>query len=79
MSVVLAFTPARRVTAIESSSVPGILLDVDAGDKADRRITKVVKAFGSSQAEGLFTLATEKLDAALAHCSRSPRLRRARS
>ena len=32
---------------------------------ADRRITKVAKAFAASQAEGLFTLATEKLDAAL--------------
>jgi SNF2-related domain/SNF2 Helicase protein/Helicase conserved C-terminal domain len=65
MSIVLAFTPARRVTAIESTSVQGKLLDVDADHDADRRITKVAKAFAASQAEGLFTLATEKLDAAL--------------
>ena len=66
MSIVLAFTPAGRVTAIDSTSVQGMLLDVDAGHDADRRINKVAKAFAASQAEGLFTLATEKLDAALA-------------
>ena len=66
MSIVLAFTPAGRVTAIESSSVQGVLLDVDVGGDADRTITKVAHAFAASQAEGLFTLATEKLDATLA-------------
>ena len=65
MSIVLAFTPARRVTAIESTSVQGMLLDVDAGRDADRSITRVATAFAASQAEGLFTLATEKLGTAL--------------
>ncbi|MBI2480284.1 MAG: ATP-dependent helicase, partial [Planctomycetia bacterium] len=66
MSVVLAFTPAGRVTAIESSSVQGMLLDVEPGDSSDRRIKKVVQAFADSQAAGLFTLATEKFESALA-------------
>jgi non-specific serine/threonine protein kinase len=43
-----------------------MLLDVGASDNPDRRITKVANAFASSQAEGLFTLATEKLDTTLA-------------
>lgn len=66
MSFVLAFTPAGRVMAIESSSVQGTLLAVDDDRHDDRRITRVAKAFASSQAEGLFALATEKLDATLA-------------
>ncbi|MDA1050229.1 MAG: DEAD/DEAH box helicase [Planctomycetota bacterium] len=66
MSIVLAFTPTGRLTAIESSRVQVTLLDVDAVDNVDRRITKVAKAFTSSPAEGLFTLATEKFDATLA-------------
>ena len=67
MSIVLAFTPAGRVTAIESTSGQGMLLDlpVDGDGAADRGIAKVAKAFAASQAAGLFTLATEKLDAAL--------------
>lgn len=65
MSIELAFTPAGRVTAIESSHLQGKLLDAN-GNGADRRIAKVAHAFGSSQAEGLFTLATEKLDVTLA-------------
>ncbi|HUG68261.1 MAG TPA: DEAD/DEAH box helicase [Pirellulaceae bacterium] len=66
MSIVLAFTPAGRVTAIESTSTQGTLLDVEAVGDTDRRMTKLATAFVSSQAEGLFTLATEKLDATLA-------------
>ena len=66
MSIVLAFTPAGRVTAIQSSSVQGTLLGDAAGGDGDRRIAKVAKAFTSSQAEGMFSLATEKLDAAIA-------------
>ena len=66
MSCVLAFTPAGRVVAIESSRVQGMLLDVDLADDGDRRMAKVAKAFATSQAEGLFTLATEKFDTTLA-------------
>ena len=65
MRVVLAFTPAGQVTAIESSTVQGTLLDVDAGGNDDTRLARVAKAFASSQAEGLFSLATEKLEATL--------------
>ena len=65
MSIVLAFTPARRITAIESTGVQGKSLDVDADRDADRGMANVAKAFAASQAEGLFTLATETLDAAL--------------
>ncbi len=65
MSIVLAFTPARRVIAIESPSLQGMPLDVEASRDGNRRIAKLANAFAASQAEGLFTLATEKLDAAL--------------
>lgn len=66
MSIALAFTRTGRVTAIESSSVQGTLLDVDPGDGGDRHTKKVAQAFASSQAAGLFTLATEKFDTTLA-------------
>jgi len=65
MSFVLAFTPTGRVTAIEQTNEQGSLLDDDVVDQVDRRITKIVKAFASSQAAGLFSLATQKLDATL--------------
>jgi superfamily II DNA or RNA helicase len=66
MSLVLAFTPNGRVTALESKDpTQGTLLDVDAGDATGRWVTKLAKAFAASQAEGLFALATEKLDATL--------------
>jgi non-specific serine/threonine protein kinase len=61
----LAFTPARRVTAIESASEQGMLLDVGAGRDAERSTRKLAKAFAASQAEGLFTLATERFDGRL--------------
>ena len=65
MSIVLAFTPARRVIAVESAAVQGTLLDIGAEREGSRSGTKIAKAFARSQAEGLFTLATEKLDATL--------------
>ncbi len=65
MNFVLAFTPAGRVVAIESSSVQGTLLEVDGGGATDRQASNLAKAFAASQAEGLFVLATEKLAATL--------------
>ena len=65
MSFILVFTPVGRVAAIESSRVQGVLLDVGVADDGDRRFAKVAKAFATSQAEGLFTLATEKFDTTL--------------
>jgi non-specific serine/threonine protein kinase len=65
MSILLAFTPAGHVAAIESASAQSVFLDVDAVRDANNKMRRVAKAFASSQAEGLFTLATEKLDAAL--------------
>ena len=66
MSIVLAFTPAGRITAIESTGVQGKSLDADADADADaKRMASVAKAFAASQAEGLFVLATETFDAAL--------------
>ncbi|HJN07644.1 MAG TPA: DEAD/DEAH box helicase [Pirellulaceae bacterium] len=65
MSIVLAFTPARRVIAVESAAMQGTLLDIGAEREGYRSATKVAKAFARSQAEGLFTLATEKLDTTL--------------
>ncbi|MEX0818821.1 MAG: hypothetical protein WD070_04485, partial [Pirellulaceae bacterium] len=65
MSIVLAFTPAGRITAIESTSVQRALLDV-ADDRGDHHLKKVARAFALSQAAGLFTLATEKFGTTLA-------------
>jgi non-specific serine/threonine protein kinase len=66
MSIVLAFTPARHVTAISSARLQGSLLDADEGGQPDGRMSKVLRAFARSQGEGLFALATEKLETALA-------------
>jgi len=64
MSLGLAFTPTRRVV-IASVGGQGTMLDVDAGRDADGSLGKVARAFSRSQAEGLFALATEKLDGPL--------------
>lgn len=65
MSIVLAFTPTRRVVVVESSSVQGTLLDVDTRGEAERDTVKIAKSFARSQAAGLFALATEQLDGTL--------------
>jgi non-specific serine/threonine protein kinase len=65
MSFDLAFAPAGHLTAVESASEPEELSpsSLDAG--VSGRMRKVVKAFASGQAEGLFALATERFDAPL--------------
>ncbi len=65
MSVELAFTPAGHIAAIESEHRQSLFSEVDAGQDAEKRTRRVAKAFASSPAEGLFTLAAEKLEAAL--------------
>ena len=65
INIVLAFTPAKRVAAVEATSVQGMLLDVDTESDRHRSIAKVSQEFARSQAAGLFTLATEKMDTAL--------------
>ena len=62
MTLDLAFTPAGRITVQ--------LSDGDREDRggglrdrtSDNRLARIVKAFQSSSAEGLFTLATQPLD-----------------
>ena len=65
IDIVLTFTPAKRVAAVEATSVQGMLLDVGVDGGRDRSIARVSQAFARSQAAGLFTLATEKMDTAL--------------
>ena len=63
MAVELAFTPSGRITAVESAD-ESPERSLDSG--ADGRIKRVVKAFASSQAEGLFALVAETSGALLA-------------
>lgn len=70
MSIDLALTPTKRITAVQRPSAAN-----DPGDSAldgpldsalegplDGQLNRVLKAFASAQAEGLFALATEKLE-----------------
>jgi SNF2 family DNA or RNA helicase len=62
MSIELVLTPTRRIAVLQRSSPemgPG---DDGSGGSPERQFKRVVKAFASAQAEGLFTLATERLD-----------------
>ena len=63
MSIQLAVTPKGRVIAIESTSEGAEPLDASpepaTGERQERRIAR---QFSSSQAEGIFTLATERMD-----------------
>jgi hypothetical protein len=65
MSIVLAFSPAGRVTAIEAPNTQTAFLEIGTAGDADRLTLRVARAFASTQAQGLFTLATEKFDAIL--------------
>ena len=66
MNVDLVFTPSGHLTALECSETqPGFFaasLDMESSDRVD----KMVKAFASGQAPGLFWLATERFDTPLA-------------
>ncbi len=66
MNIDLAFTPFGRITAVETTAEEGGLSDRSSDASPDGRLNKVVKAFASSQAEGLFGLAVERFEAPLA-------------
>ncbi len=66
MSVDLAFTPSGHIAAVEYSEEQGGLFESAPGTEPGGRVDKMLKAFASSQAEGLFWLATEKSETPLA-------------
>ena len=65
MSIDLAFTPSGHLTAIESTDVEQGSSGVSPIATAGPGIDKAVKAFASSQAEGLFVLATARFEESL--------------
>ena len=62
----LVFTPSGRLNAVESAAAEPSFLEASAGPPADGRLQKVFAAFASSQAQGLFALATERFEGPLA-------------
>jgi len=66
MSIDLAFTPSGHITAVGAPDEERSFSEGPLDAAPDGRINKLVKAFASSQAEGLFALATERLEAPLA-------------
>ena len=66
MSFDLAFTPAGHVAGVESAEQDRGLFEGSTAPAREGRRTRVAEAFASSQAEGLFALVTERLDAPLA-------------
>lgn len=63
MSTQLVVTPSGRIVAVESSQEAGDLADVSPEAGFDQRLEKkIAQQFASSQAEGLFALATERMD-----------------
>ncbi len=65
MNIQLAVAPSGRIVAVESSQEAGELADVSPDAGSDQRLEKrIAQQFASSQAEGLFALATERMDRA---------------
>ena len=63
MNIHLAVTPTGRIVAIESSPQTNDLADVTPDAGSDPRLEKkIAQQFAASQAEGLFALATERMD-----------------
>ncbi len=63
MNIHLAVTPFGRIVAIESVQATGDLADVSPDAGSDPRLEKkIAQQFTASQAEGLFALATERMD-----------------
>jgi len=62
MSIDLVLTPTNRITILQRSGPEDNLGDGDLGMPLDGQLNRVAKAFSSAQAEGLFALATEKLE-----------------
>ena len=66
MSFELAFTPSGRLTVVKCL---GELADVARPAAGDGRLDPLLKSFASSQAEGLFGLATKRFDTPLPPCA----------
>ena len=63
MNIHLAVTPSGRVVAVESTQEGVEPLDSSSDAVADQRLEKkIARRFVSSQAEGIFALATERMD-----------------
>ncbi len=62
MTVELAFTPSGRLLAVESAAESS---ESSLEAVADQRIKRLVKAFASCQAQGLFALAAERFETPL--------------
>ena len=62
----LVFAPSGRLNAVESAAAEPSFLEASPGAPADGRLQKVFAAFASSQAQGLFALATERFEGPLA-------------
>ncbi len=65
MTAELAFTPSGRITVSQAES-DGERSREPRDGTADRHLAQVLKAFESSPAEGLFALATQRIDTAWA-------------
>ncbi len=66
MTLDLAFTPSGRITVYQSDGAQEGGGDTSGDETSDGRVAKVVEAFESSSAEGLFALAAHRLDETLA-------------
>ena len=62
MSIDLAFTPSGYLTTVVSTNAEPGVSESDSPSTAAPGINKAAKAFASSQAEGLFVLATARLE-----------------
>ncbi len=63
MNIQLAVTPSGRIVAVESSQETSDPADMSPDAVSDQRLEKkIAQQFASSQAEGLFALATERMD-----------------
>jgi len=62
MSIDLALTPTNRITVLQRPGAEDDPADGSLGTSPDGQFKGMIKAFASTQAEGLFALATEKLE-----------------
>ena len=62
MSIDLALTPTGHITVLQRPSQEDDLAEGSLDTSLDGQLNRVVRAFASAQAEGLFALATEKLE-----------------
>jgi non-specific serine/threonine protein kinase len=65
MTFNLAVTPSCRIVPVESAEPADGFGESPADAAADGRVSRVIKAFKSSQAEGLFALAAERAETPL--------------